>query len=89
MRGGAGVRCGLLRGRRRWREPECEGVKSGCGVRRPAFASGLGVVDLGGHLRGGRALEWIWGAKGGAVLRGEGNQNVDNMSWKRREGRGN
>lgn len=69
LRGGAGVRCGRLRGRRRWREPECEGVKSGCGVRRLASASGLGVVDLGGHLRGGRALEWIWGAKGGGFTR--------------------
>lgn len=43
--------------------------------------AGVGVVDLAGHLRGGRALEEIWGANG-AVLREEGNQKVDKCLGK-------
>lgn len=50
-----------------------EGAKSGCwagGVPRWLRLLGegeleCGGVDLGGHLRGGRALEGIWGAEWG------------------------
>ena len=71
-----------------------EGAKSGCwagGVPRWLKLLGegeleCGGVDLGGHLRGGRALEGIWGANGGFAKRREIGGKSSVLYWKRGEG---
>lgn len=63
-------------------------VAAGAGARGRPLRAGGGVVDLSGHLRGGRALEGIWGAEGGGLSGREprGKRNVCIGKRERAEG---